>query len=86
MDLFDCLPLACLMNKKFLCLHGGISHDIRNLDDIKRIDRFREIPKSGLFCDLVWSDPIKDPSGNSETLVIPNDARGCSYFFGKELT
>lgn len=58
MDMFDQLPLACLINKKFLCIHGGISYDLKTLDDIKKIDRFREIPKTGLFCDLMWADPI----------------------------
>ncbi len=31
MDLFDQIPLACLVNKKFLCLHGGISYELKTV-------------------------------------------------------
>ena len=40
-----------------LCVHGGLSPDIRTLDHIRTIDRNQEIPHRGAFCDLVWSDP-----------------------------
>lgn len=64
MSLFDMLPLSCLLNNKFFCVHGGLSPELKTLDDIKKIDRFREIPKSGIFCDLMWSDPVDNNDGH----------------------
>ena len=55
------------------------------LEDIDRIDRFKEVPKAGLFCDLVWADPVDKSNGELETLAKQNDVRGCSYFFGYQL-
>lgn len=58
MDSFDLLPLSCVVNDKFIALHGGISPELKSLEDIRRIDRFKEPPKQGLFCDILWSDPV----------------------------
>ena len=63
MECFDTLPLAALISGKILCLHAGISPNIRSLKDIEKIDRFREIPEKGALCDIVWSDPIKNLQG-----------------------
>ena len=49
MDSFDMMPLACVINGKFLALHGGISPELRTLDDLKAIDRFKEPPRLGIF-------------------------------------
>ncbi|XP_070117357.1 serine/threonine-protein phosphatase 2B catalytic subunit gamma isoform isoform X9 [Equus asinus] len=82
MDTFDCLPLAALLNQQFLCVHGGMSPEITSLDDIRKLDRFKEPPAFGPVCDLLWSDPSED-YGNEKTLehYTHNTVRGCSYFY-----
>uniref|UniRef100_A0A8D1WZW2 Serine/threonine-protein phosphatase 6 catalytic subunit n=1 Tax=Sus scrofa TaxID=9823 RepID=A0A8D1WZW2_PIG len=56
---FDMLTVAAvtLIDEQILCVHGGLSPDIKTLDQIRTIERNQEIPHKGAFCDLVWSDP-----------------------------
>ena len=49
MDSFDLMPVACIVNGKFIALHGGISPEMKTLDDIKRIERVKEPPRQGIF-------------------------------------
>ncbi|KAF3090395.1 3',5'-cyclic-nucleotide phosphodiesterase (PDEase) (3':5'-CNP) [Orbilia oligospora] len=79
---FCSLPLAAVMNKQFLCIHGGLSPELHTLDDIRAIDRFREPPTQGLMCDILWSDPLEE-FGQEKTndFFTHNHVRGCSYFF-----
>ena len=45
MDSFDLIPLSCIVNEKFLAVHGGISPELKTLEDLKRLDRFKEPPR-----------------------------------------
>ena len=63
MRVFDALPLAAIINDKFLAVHGGLSPELQTIDNINKIQRFKEVPTSGIFCDLVWSDPVSNKSG-----------------------
>lgn len=60
MDLFDCMPLAAVVDGKYLAMHGGISPHLKLVGEINKINRFQEVPLEGLFCDLLWSDPLSD--------------------------
>ena len=51
------LPVAALIEDKILCMHGGLSKDMTSLDQIKSIQRPAKIPETGIWCDLLWSDP-----------------------------
>ncbi len=78
-ELFNYLPVAALIDEKILCMHGGLSPDLRNLSSISDISRPTEIPDSGLLCDLLWSDPDK------EVLDFDENDRGVSVVFGEKI-
>lgn len=79
---FNALPLAAIMNKQFFCVHGGLSPELRTLDDLVKLDRFREPPTKGLMCDLLWADPVEDyDDDNIDQTFVRNTVRGCSYAF-----
>src|SRR5689334_17848787 len=56
-EVFDYIPLACVIDGEVLCVHGGLSPDITTIDQIRLLERNQEIPHEGPFCDLMWSDP-----------------------------
>ncbi len=58
---------------------SGLSPSIHSIDQIKIIDRFREIPHEGPMADLVWSDP--DPERDEFSL----SPRGAGYTFGAQV-
>ncbi|KAI9311946.1 calcineurin [Dichotomocladium elegans] len=80
---FQALPLAALLDEKYLCVHGGISPDLETPDDINtKIARFQEPPMNGLMCDLLWSDPAPDfDDETSDKLYEANGPRNVSRYF-----
>lgn len=75
-DVFNCLPVAAIIEDKIFCVHGGISPSLTSLDQIRTLPRPSEVPEDGILCDLLWADPCNEIDDWDE-----ND-RGTSYIFG----
>jgi serine/threonine-protein phosphatase PP1 catalytic subunit len=78
-DVFNCLPIAALIDDKILCMHGGLSPDLHSIEQINKINRPTDVPDSGMLCDLLWSDPDKDVKDWED------NERGVSYVFGSDV-
>ena len=46
-DLFNCLPLTASIDDAILCMHGGLSPDLKDIAYLRKIVRPTEIPESG---------------------------------------
>lgn len=74
-SLFDLLYNAVYVEERYLMVHGGISPQIRSLEDIAKANEKRSVLE-----DLLWSDPddmVQD--------VAPS-IRGAGVVFGKKVT
>ena len=78
-ELFNLLPLAAIVDNKIFCLHGGLSPDIETIDQIRKLDRKKDVPNSGPICDLLWSDP-------EERTGFGVSPRGAGYIFGGDIS
>ena len=43
-----------IIDECVLCVHGGLSPDIKTIDQIRTIERNQEIPHKGAFCDILF--------------------------------
>ncbi len=79
--LFNAMPLAARIGARIFCVHGGLSPELKRVDDIDRIKRPLEVPRKGLICDLLWADP-----STSRTVTTWGEKqRNLSYVFGPKI-
>jgi len=79
-EVFNFLPLAGVIENKVFVVHGGLPENpMVSLDEIRRINRNREPPDTGLMMDLLWADPHPFPG------TAPSK-RGLGKSFGPDIT
>ncbi|KAM0910908.1 hypothetical protein ACQ4PT_013795 [Festuca glaucescens] len=62
-QLFNYLPLAAMIEKKIICMHGGIGRSINSVDQIEQIERPITMDVGSIILmDLLWSDPTENDS------------------------
>ncbi|KAL3605006.1 hypothetical protein D5086_005865 [Populus alba] len=62
-QLFNCLPLAALIEKKIICMHGGIGRSIHSVEQIEKLERPITMDAGSIILmDLLWSDPTENDS------------------------
>ncbi|WCJ40120.1 Serine/threonine-protein phosphatase BSL3 [Euphorbia peplus] len=61
--LFNWLPLAALIEKKIICMHGGIGRSINHVEQIESLQRPISMEAGSIvLMDLLWSDPTENDS------------------------
>jgi serine/threonine-protein phosphatase 2B catalytic subunit len=79
----ECRQMTAFFNFRAECLY---KYDLDTYELFMNLHRFTEPPRVGLFCDILWSDPVEDEKGHTTQKFLNNDVRGCSYFFGQSAT
>ncbi|KAG6478437.1 hypothetical protein ZIOFF_061879 [Zingiber officinale] len=61
--LFNWLPLAATIEKKIICMHGGIGRSINHVEQIENLQRPITMETGAIvLMDLLWSDPTENDS------------------------
>lgn len=62
-DVFDYMPITAVIQNQIFCLHGGLSAEIETLDEIRKMERIKEISSGEPLGHLMWSDPEEQAEG-----------------------
>jgi len=81
-ELFNCLPVAAIIDQKIFCCHGGLPRQENFLQTLEKTIRPHEVQDQGPICDLLWADPHDYPE---KVLGFSSNDRGISHTFGGQV-
>jgi serine/threonine-protein phosphatase 4 catalytic subunit/serine/threonine-protein phosphatase PP1-1 len=76
-DVFAHFNMACTIDGRYLCIHGGISPRV-TVNKLERIDRFGEIGEDSILTDVFWSDPFYKAGASL-------NPRGSGFLFSEDV-
>lgn len=57
-EVFNYMPLSAVIDNNIFCVHGGISPQLKAINDINKIRRpLESYQENQMICDMLWSDP-----------------------------
>jgi protein phosphatase len=74
---FALLPLAALIDRRILCVHGGLGPQLDSLQQIRALPRHVDEYADPIIESLVWSDP-----SDRIDMYEPSSKRCSGYLFG----
>lgn len=75
---FDFMPLAAVVDRSILCVHGGFGPDFKSLEQIRSLSRPIHDFGNDLLDGILWSDP------RDEVSTFEQSSRGVGWYFGSE--
>ncbi|PAV69232.1 hypothetical protein WR25_01572 [Diploscapter pachys] len=78
-EMFGHMPITALVGGRILCMHGGLSPDLKNFDQLRNLGKYINPPNPNIITDLLWADPDLGTEGFEES------TRGVSYTFGEDV-
>ncbi|KAI1720215.1 calcineurin-like phosphoesterase domain-containing protein [Ditylenchus destructor] len=76
---FNAMSVAAIVSGKILCMHGGLSPELEDLDEIRQLKKPHRNPFKGLLNDMMWADP------DMKIDFWRQSARGSGLIFGEAI-
>ena len=78
-QLFNIMPISAIIDDKIMCMHGGLSPELKVPKQILSLEKPTDVPDTGLLCDILWSDPKSTDEKWEE------NERGVSFTFNEQV-
>lgn len=73
------MPISAIIDDKIMCMHGGLSPELKVPKQILSLEKPTDVPDTGLLCDILWSDPKSTDEKWEE------NERGVSFTFNEQV-